>query len=155
MPPPGPVLLFNPFGFFSSTVHHKHDEVAIFQLDPDTEQLSFLWPLRLRKSGHIPLCSNESLAARSSRERRAFLNNHFATVTHSSIFENFKLSQDAPSRPHPIQKIISAPLEINGQVKGVIQVSRKGVDSNQAGHDFCSNELEALVAAAGVLARQL
>ena len=50
------------------------DEVALFRLKDGTV-LNFLWPEKLQKVGFIPLNSHDSLAARTIREKRAYLNN--------------------------------------------------------------------------------
>jgi len=121
----------------------KAEEVAIFSLDPERELLCFLWPEKLQQSGLIPLSSSTSLAARTVRENKAYLDNHFAASHHTFIFEKVPLGQD--SKGAPIQKILSAPLPGNGHIKGVIQVSRKGEDPNSAGDDFTKNDLQILV----------
>lgn len=130
-------------------------EVAILSLDPEKEILAFLWPEKLQRSGLVPLSSSTSLAARTARENKAFLNNRFATAPHTSIFEQVSLDKAARERTSPIQKIISAPLPGKGFIKGVIQVSRKGHDPAGAGADFGKTELAALVEIAKVLARHL
>lgn len=129
------------------------EEVAIFSLDPERELLCFLWPEKLQKSGLIPLSSSTSLAARTVRENKAFLDNHFAAAHHTFIFEAVPLGRD--SKGTPIQKIISSPLPGNGYTKGVIQVSRKGDDPTSAGDDFSKNDLKILVEIAQVIASHL
>lgn len=133
----------------------KPDEVAIFSLDPQLELLSFLWPEKLQNSGLIPLSSRDSLAARTVRENRAFVDNRFASTHHTSFFELFRQSPEAAEKPLPIQKILSAPLPGNGWVKGAVQVSRKGLDPEAAGADFSKGDLQALVAMGRVIARHL
>ena len=133
----------------------KPDEVAIFTLDPQAEVLAFLWPTRLQKTGFIPLTSHDSLAARSARENKGFVNNRFASVHHTSIFEHVRLDQEKQGAPLPIQKILSAPLEIDGRVLGVLQISRKGASAPQSGEDFSKTDLAALTDIAAVLARHL
>lgn len=133
----------------------KPDEVAIFSLDSQAEVLAFLWPARLQKTGFIPLTSHDSLAARSARENKAFLNNRFASVHHTSIFEHVRLDEEKQSTPLPIQKILSAPLHKDGQVLGVLQISRKGRSPSLAGEDFSKTDLSALTDIAEVLAQHL
>ena len=118
------------------------EEVAIFAFDGEREIVSFLWPLRLRNAGTLPLSAHTSLVTRTIRERRAFLDNSFSTTPHASIFEQFRLGPE--SSPLPIQKIMSAPLSHGGEIKGVIQVSRKGLSGDSAGDDFSPIQLAAL-----------
>lgn len=127
------------------------EEVALFLYDSRMEMISFLWPVRLRNAGTLPLNAHNSLVARTVRETRATLDNSFHTTPHASIFERFRLAPDSP--PLPIHKIMSVPLSHNGEIKGVIQVSRKGQNGNSAGDDFTPGQLAALTRMAEVVAR--
>ena len=127
------------------------EEVAIFLFDDKREIVSFLWPLRLRNAGTLPLSAHASLVTRTIREKRAFVDNSFSTTPHASIFEQFRLGPE--TAPQPIQKIMSAPLSHGGEVRGVIQVSRKGASGESAGADFSANQLVALGKIAEVAAR--
>ncbi len=122
----------------------KPEEVAIFLYDQGQEILEFAWPARLRPAGSIPLSSQNSLVARTAHDKKGTLNNSFATTPHASIFEFVKLDQERLNFPFPIQKIMSAPLLVDGAVTGVIQISRKGENTATAGKDFTSNDLAAL-----------
>ena len=54
----------------------------------------------------------------------------------------------------PIQKIMSVPVPPSGgTVRGVVQVSRKGLDRSLAGADFTNEDLKLLEQAAEILAR--
>jgi hypothetical protein len=120
------------------------DEVALFLLDERKTVLHFLWPLRLKQVGFIPYSSLDSLAARTAREGRVFLNNTFASLHHASFFEKIRLKDGISDRPKPIQKIISVPMVVNGEVRGVIQISRKGVEED-ALPDFTDEDASELV----------
>lgn len=120
------------------------DDIALFNFDETREELTFCWPEKLKNSGSIPLNAKNSLVARTLREKKAYIDNHFAKVSHGVIFEAFSGSK-------PIQKIISAPLA----GKGVIQISRKGAEAKEAGPDFSQGELNALQQMAEVIARHL
>jgi len=133
----------------------KRDEVALFSLDPQKELICFLWPEKLRTSGLIPLSTRDSLAARTIRENRAFVDNRFAATHHASFFERFRLGPGSDGEPQPIQKIISAPLPGSGWVKGALQISRKGPDPEAAGADFSKAELQALIEIARVISRHI
>ena len=131
------------------------EEVAVFSLDPELQLICFLWPEKLQQSGLIPLSSVSSLAARTIRENKAFLNNRFASTQHASIFEQVRLDKEKKDRPTPIQKILSAPLPGDGHVKGAVQISRKGSDPVHVGADFTKNDLAILVELAKIISRHL
>jgi hypothetical protein len=130
----------------------KPEEVAIFSFDSQMEMVSFLWPLQLRNAGTVPLSAHNSLVTKTIRDNRATIDNSFTTTPHASIFEQFRLGPDESSRL-PIHKIMSAPLSCNGEINGVIQVSRKGQSGVSAGDDFSSSQLAALTNVAEVVAR--
>jgi GAF domain-containing protein len=75
-------------------------------------------------------------------------------VKHASIFETIKpaatdTEEQAP--PAPIQKLMSVPIMDQGSaVVGVIQISRKGLDSRFA-QDFSREDLHDLELVAGLL----
>jgi hypothetical protein len=129
----------------------KPEEVAIFSFDSQMEMICFLWPLQLRNAGSVPLSAHNSLVTRTIHENRASIDNSFTTTPHASIFERFRLGTE--SSPLPIHKIMSVPLSCNGEVNGVIQVSRKGQSGVSAGDDFSSSQLAALANVAEVVAR--
>lgn len=111
--------------------------------------LKFLFPVELQAAGSIPL-SGSAVAARSASTKKADVYNNFARVPHRSIFETIKLKDiDAPQ---PIQKLMSAPVfGTDGEVVGVVQVSRKGDSSREAGPDFTKDNLDKLQVVAGIL----
>jgi len=125
-------------------------EVAIFALTPDDRFLQFLVPERLRGVGQIPTTSTHSLAARTMRENRAEVINHFSVIPHSSVFEAVPISDGQPGEA--IQKIMSAPLVFERKVVGVIQISRKANSAPEAGPDFKHQQLRELKAIAEALA---
>jgi hypothetical protein len=127
-------------------------EVALLTLlEDDKEQLRFCWPIKLGKTGLIPVSAHDSLASRTMRDNRPQINNRFASTRHAVIFEQVRLSADQQSQL-PIQKIISAPLPDESGAKGVIQVSRKG-EGEKSVADFTPNDLLVLAEIAKVLAR--
>lgn len=74
------------------------------------------------------------------------MDNRFSNVRHASIFETISLADTKTKEKAPIlpiQKIMSAPLLQGTQVKGVVQLSRKGLERHAAGVDFTTTELEA------------
>jgi hypothetical protein len=121
----------------------KVDEVAILAVSNRWRHLHFLVPQVLKNVGFIPLTSNSALAARTARESRAEINNNFAAVRHASVFEGVKA---ATTTGESIQKILSAPILCDGKVVGVMQISRKGGNAEEAGADFSGEDLENVVA---------
>jgi GAF domain-containing protein len=125
-------------------------EVAILSLAPDERFLRFLVPENLRAVGRIPVSTTNSLAARTARDSRAEIINHFSVVPHASVFEAVPLAEE--QRGDAIQKIMSAPIVLNGETIGVVQVSRKGKTAAEAGPDFTHPQLRDLKAIADALA---
>ncbi len=129
------------------------NEVAVLRVEKGS--LRFVFPAELRAAGVIPLASS-AVAARTVATGTSLLSNSFARVKHASLFESVKLGakeDNQSSEQMPIQKIMSVPVsQPGGKVVGVIQVSRKGLDSSLAGGDFTSEDLKRLEQAAGVMA---
>lgn len=119
----------------------RETEVALLELGGTL--LNFLYPGELKTAGAIPL-SSSSVAARTARTKEAGLFNSFTQVKHFSIFELVKLG-DSGLDAQVIQKLMSAPvLGRNGEVIGVIQVSRKAPRPAAAGPDFTPDDLRRL-----------
>lgn len=121
------------------------DEVALFLLDERKTVLHFLWPERLKQVGFIPYSSLDSLAARTAREARVFITNTFASLHHASFFEKIRLEEGFGDRPKPIQKIMSVPMLVADEVRGVIQVSRKGASDDPGLPNFSDEDAARLV----------
>jgi GAF domain-containing protein len=130
----------------------QYTEVALLRLEGGL--LRFIFPEYLRTTGAIPL-SSKAVAAHTALSKKAEIFNNFARVKHASIFETIKPSSDASDEavaPSPIQKLMSVPIMNQDLVVvGVIQISRKGLDSKLA-QDFSREDLHDLELAAGLLA---
>ncbi len=125
-------------------------EIALLQLSGNL--LTFVYPPELKRVGAIPL-SSSAVAARTARKKRPDLFNSFTRVKHSSVFEVVKLGE-TEANPEVIQKFMSVPiLATDGEVVGVLQVSRKAHSAAAAGPDFTSEDLHKLGSVAGSLAR--
>jgi hypothetical protein len=137
-------------------LHVRRNEVALLRLEKGS--LRFIYPPELRSAGVLPL-SGSAVAARTAATRTPLLSNTFMRVKHVSLFEAVKLGaggdeEDRSQEQMPIQKIISVPVAPpGGNVMGVVQVSRKGLDASLAGADFTSEDLKQLEQAAEILAR--
>jgi GAF domain-containing protein len=130
----------------------KSDEVAILAVSNRWRHLHFLVPEALKNVGFVPLSSNSALAARTARESRPEIENNFAATRHATVFESVKMASDAAGA---IQKMISAPILLDGNVIGVIQVSRKGANPHSAGPDFTSHDLGNILALCKPLGKML
>jgi hypothetical protein len=129
--------------------HVRETEVGLLELSG--RLLNFLYPAELKAAGAIPL-SSSAVAARTARTKQAELFNDFTQVKHFSIFELVKLG-DTGLDGQVIQKLMSAPvLAENGEVIGVIQVSRKAPRPAAAG-DFTPYDLQKLVSVARLVGR--
>ena len=133
----------------------RRSEVALLRLEKGS--LRFIFPPELRSAGVLPL-TGSAVAARTAATRSPLLSNTFMRVKHVSLFEAVKLGagaeeEDRSQDQMPIQKIISVPVLRSGNVMGVVQVSRKGLDASLAGADFTGEDLKQLEQAAEILAR--
>lgn len=134
----------------------QRTEVALLRVEDSL--LKFIHPAELRCAGAIPLSSN-AVAARTAATRTSLLSNNFLQVKHVNLFETVKLAADDSGtemvEAPPIQKLLSVPIqrETNGPVKGVVQISRKGLDSSLAGPDFTTSDLRILEQIAPILAK--
>jgi len=100
------------------------------------------------------MSTTNSLAVRTVRDKRPEMINNFPIQKHPTVFESVTLDPKAQEK-FPIQKIMSAPLILEGKPVGVVQISRKGKSPMAAGADFTIRDLTSLVTTAGVLAKGL
>jgi hypothetical protein len=132
----------------------RRNEVALLRLEKGS--LRFVFPPELRSAGVLPL-TGSAIAARTAATRTPLLSNTFMRVKHVNLFESVKLGAQEEDRSQdqmPIQKIMSVPVAVSGgQVVGVVQISRKGLDGLGAGADFTSEDLKQLEQAAEILSR--
>jgi hypothetical protein len=136
-------------------LHVRRNEVALLRLEKSS--LRFIFPPELRSAGVLPL-TGSAVAARTAATRAPLLSNTFMRVRHVSLFEAVKLGtlsdeEDRSQEQMPIQKIMSVPVVGSGNIMGVVQISRKGLDASLAGADFTGEDLKQLEQAAEILAR--
>ena len=139
----------------SQILRVRRSEVALLRLEKGS--LRFIFPPELRSAGVLPL-SGSAVAARTAATRTSLLSNTFMRVKHVSLFEAVRLGaggeeEERSQQQMPIQKIMSVPVMSSGNVMGVVQISRKGLDASLAGADFTSEDLKQLEQAAEILAR--
>jgi hypothetical protein len=130
----------------------RNDEVAILAVSTRWRHLYFLVPEALKKVGFVPLSSNSALAARTARDSRPEIENNFSAARHATVFEGVKITGEAAEA---IQKMISAPILLDGKVIGVIQISRKGATAASAGPDFTAEDLGKILALCKPLGKML
>lgn len=118
-----------------------YDEVAMMRL-VENEHLYFVTPRELVKSGSIPVNASQSVAAKTATSMKATCYNDFQAQKHITFFEGIKIAAQSKGL---IQRMLSAPIALQGKAVGVIQISRKGVDLTQCGGPFGQSDLEDLV----------
>lgn len=109
--------------------------------------LEFVYPFALKAAGRIPL-STSAVAARTATSKKAEIFNNFSVISHNSVFELVPLGRIPKKNPESkhIQKMISAPiLDASRKCTGVVEISRKGKDKEEAGPDFTEEDLQYLV----------
>jgi hypothetical protein len=115
----------------------KQDEVAILLLSSDGKHLRFVAPRPFAELGSIPLTKRDSIAVGVFARRTGEVTNNVPMVKHVSFFETIKLRDKIV----PIQKMVTTPILYRGQPIGIVQVSRKGENSREAGPDFTAADL--------------
>ena len=131
----------------------KKEEVAILRLSPDGRFLHFVFPIKLSKIGAIPVTTTHSLATKNIRDKKGEIVNNFSVYKHPTVFEAVDLSEQA--KAEPIQKIVSAPMMVEGKVVGVIQVSHKGTGGTALGPDFTQSNLAELLTVGSIIGKYL
>jgi hypothetical protein len=134
----------------AKTIGVRTDEVAVLAVSTRWKHLHFLVPEALKKVGFIPLSSTAALAAKTARESRPDIDNNFAAARHATVFEGVKIAGEPAES---LQKIVSAPILLDGKVVGVIQISRKGPNAAAAGPDFTADDLGKILALCKPLAK--
>src|SRR5258705_8504519 len=98
----------------AKTLNVKAEEVAILAVSTKWRHLHFLVPQALKNVGFIPLSSPSALAARTARENRAEVHNHFHYARHARVSEGLKAETrsaeaitDSISRPIPCDEKVA------------------------------------------------
>lgn len=135
----------------------RDDEVAILRLHRG--QLHFLYPAILKKVGMIPVNSIGSVAAHVASTKKGEIRNNFAETRHASVFEaavqaeQERLDKNSGKKAEIIFKLMAAPVLAANELKGIIELCRKGKSPPTAGADFDANDLQKLMTAANQLAK--
>ncbi len=131
----------------------RRAEVAILRLSTGGGLIRFFYPVRLANIGVLPTTAVRSLAVKNIREKKGEIVNNFPVNRHPTVFEAVDLSKE--DKATPIQKIVSAPMIVEGEVVGLIQVSRKGKPGESVGPDFTPRDLTELTKAGTILGKFL
>jgi hypothetical protein len=116
-------------------------EVAILFKTKDGNGLKFASPPALAKGANIIPLKVWSLAGNVVKAGTGSLDNNFTERKHLSIYEHIKIGG---LKTGPIHKIIATAIKIEGEVFGVVEVSRKGKTPDEAGPDFTTADLALL-----------
>lgn len=115
--------------------------VAILMVRPERDQLAFAYPFHLTRGNTLPV-DRDSIAGRVVLTAKPLVENRVADEPHKDFFERIP---DAAGTVRPIQKMIAAPLATaDGQVIGVVEISRAGPTPGAAGPDFSARDAENL-----------
>lgn len=128
--------------FYMENFQLKEEEVAIFLVNDEKTILSFAHPEYLIDSGMIPINSTEATASAIFRRGGGVLDNNFQQQRHLSVFE---IIPTPDKTVKPIWKMMGALIPAEGEKIGVIELSRRAPNYEEAGEDFMREELDLLV----------
>jgi len=127
--------------FYCDNFDLEPDEVAILLTDKDNMVLSFAYPEHLVNAGMIPISSPDAFAARVFKLNRGMIENNFNQMKHLHLFEFIK---GPGEKVRKIWKMMSTILRAGDVKFGIIEISRKGENADDAGEDFNTDNLEFL-----------
>lgn len=122
-------------------------EVAVFW--KQGKALSFLWPDFLAEAKEISIQAKLPIAANIFRGGHSFLDNRLVEREHQVEYEFVK---DVDGESRRIWKMMGAPIAVDGERLGVVQISRKRRAFNDPGPDFTPADLDLLEKLAARLA---
>jgi hypothetical protein len=129
------------------------DELAILLLSPDRRMVRFVWPPELAQGGNSFPVTVGALANRVIRTGRSLLSNAVRELPHLAFYERVRIREHSP---RVIQKLLVAAVKgADGQVRGVIEISRRGPSRAEAGPDFRPEDQRVLEELAVVIAPAL
>ena len=115
----------------------KTDEVAILMSTSDGKHLRFAAPRKFADLGTIPVTKRDSIAVTIFNRGTGEAINNVPMVKHVAFFESVKIRD----RVAPIQKMVTVPIQHDGQTVGVAQISRKGETQSESGADFSTADV--------------
>ena len=129
--------------FYCDNFDLESDEVAILLTDKDNMVMSFAYPEHLVNAGMIPVSSPDAFAAKVFKMNKGMIENNFNQMKHLHLFEYIK---GPGERVRKIWKMMSTILRCGDLKLGIIELSRKGDNMDEAGEDFTPENLEFLEA---------
>ncbi len=118
------------------------DELAVLILSPDRKMVRFVWPPELAGGGNAFPVTAGSLANQVIQTGRNFLSNAVRELRHLAFYERIRIQEHSP---RVIQKLLVVPLKgADGQVRGVIEISRRGQSRAEAGRNFRPEDQQVL-----------
>jgi hypothetical protein len=128
----------------SEALKAKSDEVAIILLTSTRESLKFVWPPALFESlSAFPANHKFAFASGILASLKGKVDNKIAESKHLKFFENVKGMETSGL---PIQKMVALPIMNGTTPLGVVEVSRKGKNFQEAGPNFTPQDAQDLVA---------
>ncbi len=110
-------------------------QVAVLMVVPEHRQLTFIYPPHLGGGNVLPV-AHDSFAGQAVLEKKVVIENRVPEEPHKDFFERIV---PKGKQARSIQKMIAAPmLDGEGQVIGIIELSRTGTSPEAAGGDFTS-----------------
>jgi hypothetical protein len=123
--------------FYKENFFLNEHEVAIFLSNNEKTVLSFACPEYLVNSGMIPISSTEAFTSAIFRTGRGIIENNLQQQKHLSIFEIIRTPDD---KIMPVWKMIGALIAVEEDKLGVIEISRRAVNVEEAGEDFTESD---------------
>lgn len=121
----------------------KIDEVAILLLTSSGQTLKFVWPPHLSTSqAAFPAGHKNAIASTVLATLKGKVDNKIAESKHLRFYENVKGIETGKL---PIQKMVALPLFVGTTRLGVVEVSRKGRNPEDAGPNFSPEDAQKLV----------
>ncbi len=119
----------------------RNGQAAVLMVDPDLEHLTFAYPEHLARGNTLPI-DRDSFAGRVVLQKAVLLQNNVPDEPHKDFFERIP---DPSGEVRPIQKMIASPIfGREGNVIGVVEVSRTGSDSASRGANFTPQDVKNL-----------
>lgn len=127
--------------FYMESFKLSSEEIAILLANREKTVLSFAHPLYLVNAGMIPVNISEAIASRIYRTGKGFIDNNLQQQRHLFIFESIKTPDD---KILPIWKMIAARISADENILGVVEISKRSQNFNDAGEDFIISDLQFL-----------
>ena len=126
----------------SSAFGLSPDELAILLLSSDRVMVRFVYPPEMAVSSNTFPVTVLALANYVIKSGRSLLSNAVREIRHLAFYERVRIQGQSP---RVIQKLLVVAFKgSDGQVKGVIEVSRRGESREAAGQDFRPEDQQVL-----------